>query len=164
MQIDQIKELYDYNNWADERLWGAIQGLSADQLEIDMHNGIGSILTTLVHLVSASWIWRTRWEGGMPTSFLSTAVFPTLQSVRIRWQEEEAQIQRYLATVSDEDLTKDIRYIRPANPDRVYTMVLWKSMLHLINHQAQHRSEIAMQLTALGHSPGELGMTNFFNR
>lgn len=164
MQIDQIKELYDYNNWAGERLWEAIERLSADQLEIDMHNGIGSILTTLVHLVIASWIWRTRWEGGMPISFLSTAVFPTLQSVHTRWQEEEAQIQRYLATVSDEDLTKDIRYIRPADPDRVYTMVLWKSMLHLINHQTQHRSEIAMHLTALGHSPGELGMTNFFNR
>ncbi len=135
MHIDQIRELYDYNNWAGERLWEAIQGLSADQLEIDMHNGIGSIFTTLVHLVSASWIWRTRWEGGMPTSFLSREGFPTLQSVRMRWQKEVAQMQRYLTTVSDEDLTKDVRYIRPADPDRVHTIMLWKSMLHLINHQ-----------------------------
>ncbi len=164
MQIDQIRELYDYNNWAGERLWKAVESLSADQLHVDIHNGIGSIFTTLVHLASASWIWRTRWEGGMPTRFLSTEDFTTLQSVRTRWQEEEAQMQRYLATVSDEDLTKDVRYIRPANPDRVYTIAIWKSMLHLINHQTQHRSEIAIQLTALDHSPGELCMTNFFNR
>ena len=42
MQIDQIKELYDYNNWANDRLWEAVEGLSADQLNIDMHNGRGS--------------------------------------------------------------------------------------------------------------------------
>ena len=164
MQIEQIKELYDYNNWAGDRLWKVVESLSADQLYIDMHNGIGSIFTTLVHLVGAEWIWRTRWEGGMPTRYLPVEDFPTLQSVRTRWQEEEEQMRRFLATLSVEDLIREIRYIRPATPDQVFTMPLWKSMLHLINHQTQHRSEIAMQLTAMEHSPGELGMTNYFNR
>ena len=164
MQIEQIKELYDYNDWASERLWQAVAGLSMDQLNIDMHNGIGSIFTTLIHLVGAAWIWRTRWEGGMPTRFLPVEDFSTLASIRTRWQEEEEHMQRFLTTLNDEDLTRELRYIRPAAPDQVFTLPLWKSMLHLINHQTQHRSEIAMQLTALNHSPGELGMTNFFNR
>ena len=164
MQIDQIKELYDYNDWANERLWQAVSALSADQLNIDMHNGIGSIFTTLIHLVGATWIWRTRWEGGMPTRFLPVEEFSTLESIRSRWQEEAEQIQRFLTTLHDEDLKQELHYIRPAAPEQIFTMPLWKSMLHLINHQTQHRSEIAMQLTALNHSPGELGMTNFFNR
>ncbi len=100
----------------------------------------------------------------MPTRTLLVSEFPTLQSIRTRWQEEEVQMQRFLATISDEDISKEVRYIRPASPDQVNTMLLWKSMTHLINHQTQHRSEIAMQLTALNHSPGELGMSNFFNR
>jgi uncharacterized damage-inducible protein DinB len=164
LQIEQIKELYDYNNWASERLWQAVTDLNADQLNIDMHNGIGSIFTTLVHLVSAAWIWRTRWEGGMPTRFLSEEDFSTLESIRARWQEEEGHMQHFLTSLQDEDLTREVRYIRPAAPGQVFTLPLWKSMLHVINHQTQHRSEIAMQLTALNHSPGELGMTNFFNR
>ncbi len=163
MQIDQIKELYDYDHWANERLWQAIVGLNSDQLNMDMHNGIGSILDTLLHIVSAAWLWRTRWQGGMPTSMLAIADFPTLQSIRARWQEEEEQLQRFLATLHDEDLSRELRYVRMAR-DQVFTLPLWKTMLHLINHQTQHRSEIAMQLTALNHSPGELGMSFFFNR
>jgi len=164
MQLDQIKELYDFNDWANERIWQAVTGLSVDQLNIGMHNGIGSIFTTLIHLAGAAWIWRTRWEGGMPTRFLPVEDFFTLESIRIRWQEEEEHMQRFLITLQDEDLTREVRYIRPTAPGQVFTLPLWKSMLHLINHQTQHRSEIAMQLTALNHSPGELGMTNFFNR
>jgi uncharacterized damage-inducible protein DinB len=164
MQIDQIRELYDYNDWANERLWQAVTGLSMDQLNIDMHNGMGSIFTTLIHLVGATWIWRKRWEGDMPVRMLPLEDFPTLQSIRIRWQEEEGHMQRFLTTLHDEDLTREVRYIRPLTPGQVFTLSLWKSMLHFINHQTQHRSEIAMQLTALNHSPGELGMTNFFNR
>ena len=99
LQIEQIKELYDYNDWASERLWQAVGGLSTDQLNIDMHNGIGSIFTTLIHLVGAAWIWRTRWEGGMPTRFLPVEDFSTLESIRTRWQEEEEHIQRFLTTL-----------------------------------------------------------------
>ncbi len=135
MQIEQIKELYEYNNWANQRLWEAVESVSAEQLNIDVHNGIGSIFTTLVHLVNASWIWRSRWEGNTPARVLLVADFPTLQSVRTRWQEEEAQMQRFLATSHDEDLTREVRYTRPATPGQVFTMALWKSMLHLINHQ-----------------------------
>jgi uncharacterized damage-inducible protein DinB len=164
MQIDQIKELYDYDHWANERLWQAVAGLNQDQLNIDMPNGIGSILTTLLHMVSASWIWRNRCQGVMPTSMLARADFPTLQSIRTRWQEEEEQMQRFLTTLHDEDLHRELRYTRFTTPDQIFTQPLWKILLHLINHQTQHRSEIAMQLTALNHSPGELGMGSFFNR
>jgi uncharacterized damage-inducible protein DinB len=73
-------------------------------------------------------------------------------------------MQRFLTTLRDKDLTREVRYIRPLTPGQVFTLPLWKSLLHFINHQTQHRSEIAMQLTALNHSPGVLGMTNFFNR
>jgi uncharacterized damage-inducible protein DinB len=164
MQINQIKELYDYNHWANERLWQTVADLSLDQLTIDMHNGIGNILTTLLHMVNGVYLWRTHWQGTMLTHKLQIEDFPTLQLIRLRWQGEEGHVQRFLIMHHTEDLNRNIQYIRSSAPDEVLTQPLWKTMLHLINHQTQHRSEIAMQLTALNHSPGELGMNDFFNR
>ena len=71
----RAKELYEYNNRANERLWEAIGGLSVDQLNVDMHSGIGSIFSTIVHMVNASWTWRSRWEGSMPTQVQEVAVW-----------------------------------------------------------------------------------------
>lgn len=87
--------------------------------------------TTLIHLVSAAWIWRTRWEGGMPTRFLPVEDFSTLESIRTRSQEEEGHMQRFLTTLQDEDLTREVRYIRPAAPGQVFNLPLWKSMLQV---------------------------------
>lgn len=164
MQVEQMKELYDYNHWANERLWQVVTGLSLDQLAIDMKNGIGDIPTTLLHMVNGVWTWRTRWQGRLLTPALRADDFPTLHVIRLRGQEEEQQVQQFLMTLRDEDLNREVQYVHPASLDRVFTQPLWKTMVHLINHQTQHRSEIAMQLTILDHSPGELGMSNFFNR
>jgi uncharacterized damage-inducible protein DinB len=75
MQVEQMKELYNYNHWADERLWQVVTGLSLDQLTADMHNGIGDILNTLLHMVNGVWIWRTRWQGSLLTPVLQVDDF-----------------------------------------------------------------------------------------
>ena len=164
MRIEEIKQLYSFDHWSNARLWLAVLDLSADQLNADISNGIGGIQTTMLHMVNGAWTWRMRWEGGMPAHALGTEDFPTLQLVRGRWQEEEGQRQRLLETLQDSDLDRELHYVRPSAPGQMATMRLWTSMLHVINHHTQHRSEIAMQLTRLGHSPGELGMTQYFAR
>ena len=52
MHIAMFQEIFEYNNWANERLLQTITQLDEAQLHIDIHNGIGSIHTTLVHMFS----------------------------------------------------------------------------------------------------------------
>lgn len=164
MHIALFQETYAYDHWANKRLLQTVALLNDTQLHANIHNGIGSIHTTLVHMLSGSWIWRTRWQGEMPDTMLLPEDFHTLEAIRERWQTEELLMRDFLTTLHDEDLLREICYIGTMVPGKIFTLPLWKTMSHLTNHLTQHRSEIAMKLTELGYSPGELGMNTFFNR
>lgn len=76
----------------------------------------------------------------------------------------------YLLTVVNRPMTLTcfcarlrLRKYMSSASEQILTQPLWRMILHLINHQTQHCSEIAMHLTALSHSPGEPGMSVFFN-
>lgn len=71
-------------------------------------------------------------------------------------------MQSLLEQLQDADLEPVITYASTALPGKILAFPLWQQMVHQINHATQHRSEIAMRLTELGHSPGELGMSVFF--
>ena len=38
---------------------------------------------------------------------------------------------------------------------------LWQALAHVVNHGTQHRSEVAVLLTAAGNSPGDLDMIDY---
>ena len=159
MTIAYFRTLYDYNYWANARILRAAEHLSEAQLIASTQESHGSPRGTLVHTMGAEWIWRSRWQGIMPTAILREEDFPTLESINERWGEEEQQMRAFLATLSDADVQRVIHYTNTQS--QAYAAPLWQMMAHLVNHGTQHRSEAAMTLSALGHSPGDLDLLVF---
>jgi uncharacterized damage-inducible protein DinB len=166
MLLDYIRTLYDYNYWANGQILRTVEQLGEDQLNARMHKGQESIRVTLVHMLSAEWIWRMRWEGVSPEALLSPQDFPTLQQIRERWQQEERQMRAFLAALREDDLARVVHYTstRAGRHGESYKRPLWKLMGHLVNHSTQHRSEIALMLTEHGYSPGDVDMIEFYIR
>lgn len=160
MTLEAIRLLYDYSYWATARVLRAAEGISAGELSAAADFPMGSLRGTLVHALSAEWIWRQRWNGIMPTAMLVETDFPTIESIVARWDEEEAAMRAFVAALSDDALSRPITVVNTRGV-AFPPLPLWQMMIHLVNHGTQHRSEAAAILTGLGRSPGDLDLILF---
>ncbi|MBI2965595.1 MAG: hypothetical protein HYY34_05270, partial [Chloroflexi bacterium] len=64
MKTQEIRDLFDYNYWANARVLDAAAKVSkADFIKTSAMN-YESLRGTFAHLLGAEWIWRTRCEEG----------------------------------------------------------------------------------------------------
>ena len=161
MNKQDIALLYKYNQWANARILTAAASVTQEQYLAPAPFPHGGLRGTLVHALSAEWIWRTRWEGSSPTSLLKAEDFPTFEALRTRWLDEEKQLMDFINAVTDERLNHTFDYKNTSR--KPLTKVLWQAMAHLVNHGTQHRAEAAAILTDLGHSPGDLDLIYFLS-
>jgi uncharacterized damage-inducible protein DinB len=162
MDPTSLLTLYDYSCWATDRVLTACRRAGeAAFLAPRPELYYGSLRNTLVHVLSAEWIWRTRCQEGVsPTALLSPEHFPGIDALADRWSSEVLAMRGYLAGLTAEALEQVIDY--KTTRGQPMQEVLWHLLVHVINHSTQHRSETAMTLTALGCSPGDLDMIVFF--
>jgi uncharacterized damage-inducible protein DinB len=159
MKKSEILTLYRYNAWANARILNAAAQVSAEQFLAPASFSHGGLRSTLVHTLFAEWIWRKRWEGHSPTEWLVPEDFPSLESLRLRWDTEEKSLLAFVENVDQEKLDSTVHYSRTGGEAR--ENMLWHLMLHLVNHGTQHRSEAAVMLTDFGHSPGDIDLLMF---
>lgn len=161
MNRQDVRMLYDYNSWANARILRAASKLSEDQYLAPGTFPHGGLRGTLVHTLFAEWVWRLRWLGSPPSVRWKPEEFPTVASLKTRWLAEETLLMEFVDSLTDSRLEVEFDYISTeGSPHR---RVLWESMVHLVNHGTQHRSEAAAMLTEMGQSPGDIDLIVFLN-
>ena len=162
MRKQDIQVLFDYNQWANQRIFAAASGLTDDLFTAPGQFPHGDLRGTLVHALFAEWIWHTRWQGESPKTRLKPEDFPTFESLHQRWLTEEAELMKFVEQVTEEQLNSPFRYFSTEGVQ--YENILWQAMNHVVNHGTQHRAEAAAMLTDLGRSPGDLDMILFLRK
>ena len=159
MNKQDILLLHQYNQWANAKILNAAANMTEEQFVAPAGFPHGGLRATLVHALSAEWVWRTRWEGTSPTAMLKPGDFPDFQSLRLRWADEERRLMNFVDGLSDERLNSTFDYTNTSG--KPFTKVLWHAMAHVVNHGTQHRAEVAAMLTDLGYSPGDIDLIFF---
>lgn len=172
MKVDEIKLLYDYNDWTDARVLAACERVSPDQYtaQFPFRIGWGSLRATMVHMLDNIWQWRITLQGyykepladeaAYDATELHEDAFPTPAALRERWTIEQREMRAYIDTMTEETLNGMIRYVIPG---AVRERVVWHILLDATYHATQHRSEAAVLLTEYGQSPGDFDFTLFLN-
>lgn len=162
MNKDYIQTLYHYNQWANARILETAAKLSLEQFLAPSEHPHRYLRSVLTHTLFAEWIWRKRWEGESPVTRLKPDDFSTFESIRARWQAEETELMKFVENVTEEKLNAPFHYTSTEGVK--YENILWESLVHVVNHGTQHRSEAAAILTELGFSPGDLDMILFLRK
>ena len=158
---EEIRTLYRYNAWANARIVDTAESLSREQFLSTRGASFDSIRSTLVHTMSAQWLWLERWNGRSPTVAIEAQDFSELASIRTRWAGIERDTQAFLGGLSEARLAAIVEY-RNTRGER-WSYPLWQQMVHQVNHATQHRSEVAVMLTQLGYSPGDLDLLHYID-
>jgi|SRR5579864_3459742 len=148
MDLADIRELYAYNSWADQRVLEASARLAGDLFLRPMGNSFSSVRDTLAHILAGEWIWLERWNGRFPATMLDPADFPSVESLRSRWQTVARDFQSFVKALTAEQLGKDRAYLNRAGER--YSYLLWQQMVHVVNHSSYHRGQVTTLLRQLG--------------
>jgi uncharacterized damage-inducible protein DinB len=159
MILGFIRHLYQYNAWANRRILDAAGRVNPSQLQAGTILSFGSVLHTLVHIMSAQWLWLNRWQGLSPTAMLDPGLFPDLESLCSHWEKLEQETRDFVFSCTEADLlgVGSYRNFR----GEVWSYPLWQQMLHQANHATQHRSEAAVILSGWDCSPGSMDFLFF---
>ena len=151
MNKGDIQQLYQYNKWANGIILNSVAPLRTEELTRHLGGSFTSLRDTLVHIMSAEWIWLRRWKGVSPRAMLEAAEFADIDAVRARWSEIETEQMAFVQEVTNESLHEIITYTNTRN--QTWRYPLGQMMQHLVNHSTYHRGQITNFLRQLGAQP-----------
>ena len=158
MTIDDIRLLYEYDRWANNRVFQAVSGLSLEQFTRDLGGSFGSVRDTLLHILAGEWTWLVYWreQSHGPAllvelrtrreSLFNPVSFPNVAAVRSKWAEVEEDQIAFVSSLTNASLEKMLPY-------RTTQLSLAHLMQHLANHSTYHRGQIALMMRQLDAEP-----------
>src|SRR5262245_7750148 len=158
MRVSDLERLFDYNYWANRKLFSVVSQLTPDEFTRPVAGSYESIRNTVVHVMSAEWGWLDRCGGPPRGPKLNAENFPTVQSVLELWSSVETNMRAFLASLDDSDLARDIEFSL-GGPSQ--SMALGDLLQHAALHGVHHRGQVALLLREIGRAPGNFDFVIF---
>ena len=156
MDLQDIRHLFDYTEWANDLALEAADKLSDEDLRRDVGISHKSIFGTLAHMAGAEWIWLERWHGRSPAkadgwSRWTPESCGDLATLNHRWSEVVALRAQFISDLDENRLAADLPFkLLSGDPS---SMPLVDQMRHVANHATMHRGQVVGMIRQLGIDP-----------
>jgi uncharacterized damage-inducible protein DinB len=160
VNVEEVRELFDYNAWANRRMFDALAQLPAEQYTRDLKSSFGSIHGTLCHIVWAEQLWLHRWLGKAPPGSPQGRDLAGLADARARWEEIDAARAVFIGGFTEARLQEGVT-IQPSSGG-AYTHSFRQMVLHTVDHSSYHRGQVVTMLRQLEVKPPSTGLMGFY--
>jgi uncharacterized damage-inducible protein DinB len=160
MSPGEIRQLFDYNAWANQRALTGADRLSAEKFIKPLGSSFSSVRDTLAHICGAEWIWLERFQGRSPSALPYTGDFQDVRRLREHWLQQQERLLNFVGALKQADLDRAIEY--KTLKFGTYRNPLWQSMLHVVNHGTYHRGQVTTLLRQLGAEPLLMDLMHFY--
>ena len=157
--MTDIRRLYAYCDWANDRMLAVIADLSDEQFSRELVSSFSSIRETLSHIAFAEWLWLQRYKGTSPSETPDWTESRSLEVLRDRMHATAADRREYLDALGDDAIASTIDY-RSMSGDP-FTMSLGDVLVHCANHSTYHRGQLVTMLRQVGATPPGTDFTVF---
>jgi len=167
MNRSDIKNLFDYTEWANSLALNAAAELSNESLCRDFGISHGSIFGTLLHMAGAEWIWLERWHGRSPAAKEAWALWKIescadLATLNERWRDVDDRRASFISELDEARLKVDMPF-KLLSGD-ASSMPLVDQMQHVVNHATLHRGQVVGMIRQLGIAPPSTDLLFYLRR
>lgn len=157
MRIGGLKEalisLLDFSDWADGRIWRCVENLEPTQFTQALDYSVGSIRDHLAHTLGSERAWLSRMQGEDTVALWSDYTqFPDVSATHNAAKQAREALREYLADLNETSLRECYHWPKPpGRDDPLYPR--WLTLLQLVNHGTDHRSQVLLQLSKHFYTP-----------
>lgn len=159
MILDEIRRLYEYTDWANERLLAALGTLSEEQYTRQVVSSFPSIRATLGHIAGSEWVWLQRWTGSHPTAQPGWSVDAPLRQIAENVRATASGRRKYLEQLQERDLDGTLTYRNLKGQE--FANRLGDMLFHVVNHSSSHRGQLITMIRQVGATPPSLDLIVF---
>jgi len=162
MTKNEITELFDYNLWANNRVFEAAAQMLPNQYMDDLKSSHGGIHGTLTHIVAAQKIWISRWKETPEETLLQGKDIVSLLDLIAIWEQVSSETAQFLGSLTDEKLQE--RMTMTTTTGKQFVHSYQQMMQHLVNHSSTHRGQITSMIRQLGIRPPAIDLIAYYRQ
>ena len=160
LNASTARELLLYMLWADRLVLAAVRPVREEDLTRDAGVSFKSILGTMAHTLGSQRMWLSRFLGTPLDRVPSIQDFPDLPAWIAGWEETAAQLEAFLAGLTDEQLATPISWTTTRGEP--HTHPLWHPVSHMVNHATYHRGQVISLLRQMGYAVPSTDLIVYF--
>ena len=157
--LPTVRGLIAYTIWADRTVLAELESVRSEDLTRDTGTSFGSVLGTMVHILGSEQLWLSRFLGNPLGRVPNVDDFPTLEALKVSYEDFWPQMEFFLASLAEEQLDEDFTWTNLAG--EMHTAAFRHVLLHFVNHATYHRGQVVSLLRQLGYIPPHTDLVYF---